>query len=164
MGGSSAFTQISIRIPISDPAELINHGPTPTPTPSTSSPSSVMFASQSQSSQSGMENDKRHKRLSSLSTRPSSIIGHGSLGITSIGAGPAGAGPGARIPSASSAMSGVSSVLSTRSTATTIAPSATGDPSSTWEMWECIRRMCGYHPRLTVSECCERGDRLGSPT
>jgi len=31
-------------------------------------------------------------------------------------------------------------------------PVATGDPSSTWEMWDCIRTLCGYHPRLSVSE------------
>ncbi|ORX34266.1 putative shk1 kinase-binding protein 1 [Kockovaella imperatae] len=147
MGGTTAFTQISIRIPISDPTELINHGPNPGST--STSPSANLF-SPSNSSQAEQLNNS-HKRLSSLSTRPSSIIGHGSLGITpgSI-SGMAVSASGARIPSASSAMSGVSSSLSIKST-TTVAPGASGDPSSTWEMWECIRRMCGYNNRLTVT-------------
>nr|XP_019049064.1 protein arginine N-methyltransferase 5 [Kwoniella bestiolae CBS 10118]OCF27994.1 protein arginine N-methyltransferase 5 [Kwoniella bestiolae CBS 10118] len=81
MGGSSAFTQISIRIPISDP--MINQANN---TNTTSNPQNLRIAS------------------------------------------------------------GASSTMSAKSTA-----GATGDPSSTWEMWDCIRTLCGYHPRLSVT-------------
>lgn len=57
---------------------------------------------------------------------------------------------GMRVPSGASAISTASSVMSARSAAPVF---ATGDPCSTWEMWDCIRRMCNYHPRLSVSEC-----------
>lgn len=52
--------------------------------------------------------------------------------------------------SAASAVSAASSMMSARSGVATLAH---GDPSSTWEMWDTIRAMCGYHPRLSVSEC-----------
>jgi protein arginine N-methyltransferase 5 len=71
-----------------------------------------------------------------MSTRPASI--HQSIPLTP---------QNMRVPSGASA---ASSMMSARSA---VAGSST-DPSSTWEMWDCIRAMCGYHPRLTVSKYC----------
>lgn len=78
LSSGSPFCQISIRIPISDPAELINQ-----PADSARSSGSIM---------------SRHSvRLST--SRP--------------------VGP---------------------------------DPSATWELWDVIRNMCGYNPRLSCSQ------------
>ncbi|WVQ62352.1 uncharacterized protein L199_000492 [Kwoniella botswanensis] len=126
MGGSSAFTQISIRIPISDPVELITQGPAPSlPQNTTTTPTG-----------------NKHKRISSLSTRPTSM--HQAQLNQMINQ--------ANNPNSTSnpqnlrIASGASSTMSTKSSA-----AITGDPSSTWEMWDCIRTLCGYHPRLSVT-------------
>ncbi|WWC86067.1 uncharacterized protein L201_000938 [Kwoniella dendrophila CBS 6074] len=142
MGGSSAFTQISIRIPISDPVELITQGPAQT------LPSLHSILPQQQQQQQQQQRDSttnKHKRMSSLSTRPTSMhqnqlqqlinqsnstsngstMNHQNLRIAS---------------------SSANSTMSSKSIA-----SITGDPSSTWEMWDCIRTLCNYHPRLSVT-------------
>lgn len=133
MGGQSAYTQISIRIPVSDPLEIIGQGPA------------------------GGNGEPRthHRRVSSLSSRPSSMHQQqlNSLGPLAAGAQPSGgySNGGSRNVSGASAQtsatnaSGVSSKSMTHS-------AIQGDPSSTWEMWDCIRAMCGYNPRLTISE------------
>ncbi|ORY29011.1 PRMT5 arginine-N-methyltransferase-domain-containing protein [Naematelia encephala] len=114
-GGPSAYTQISIRIPVSDPVELIGQGPA-----IPNGPTAAAAAS-----------PNKHKRVSSLSTRPTSM--HQSQ---------LGALPGMRVTSAAS------STMSAKSAA---GPSMPADPSSTWEMWDCVRTLCGYHPRLSVT-------------
>ncbi|WWD18018.1 hypothetical protein CI109_102465 [Kwoniella shandongensis] len=127
MGGPSAFTQISIKIPVSDPLELITQGPAPSaPLPPPTSASGSL--------------SNKHKRISSLSTRPTSM--HQAQLSAMMAQAAAAGGQGLRV------VSGASSTLSARSG---MAPMATGDPSSTWEMWDCIRTLCGYHPRLSVT-------------
>lgn len=37
------------------------------------------------------------------------------------------------------------------------------DPSATWEIWDVIRTMCGYNPRLSLSEPFSFLSRLGFP-
>lgn len=133
MGGETAFTQISIRIPVSDPLEIIGQGPAPA----------------------NGHSERHHRRSLSLSSRPSSMhqqqLSIGQLSaITAAGAGANGGAHGA----------GGSRTVSGASTSTSMQPQRTvthhsaiqGDPSSTWEMWDCIRSLCGYHPRLSVSE------------
>ncbi|WWC66577.1 uncharacterized protein I206_100480 [Kwoniella pini CBS 10737] len=131
MGGSSAFTQISIRIPISDPVELITQGPAP------SQSQSQILLQQQQSQQGNSAVGNKHKRMSSLSTRPTSM--HQTQLQQMINQQPSNS-HNLRIAS------GASSTISTKSTA-----AITGDPSSTWEMWDCIRTLCNYHPRLSVT-------------
>ncbi|WVF70794.1 hypothetical protein IAT40_005588 [Kwoniella sp. CBS 6097] len=147
MGGPSAFTQISIKIPISDPLELITQGPAPS--------NSASVPNSGSASASLAQNNNKHKRMSSLSTRPTSmhqaqlnqiIAQAGSASALGSGSGSQGGGglgnhQGLRIAS------GASSTMSTRSNSNV----ATGDPSSTWEMWDCIRSLCNYHPRLSVT-------------
>ena len=128
IGGPTAFTQLSIRIPISDPTELIHQGPNPIPSPNFQPNGLPELDS---------NGDEKHKRVPSMSTRPTSI--HQGSAAHQLPVAPAGM----RVPS------GASSVMSARST---VAPFASGDPSSTWEMWDCIRKICGYNPRLSVSE------------
>ena len=131
LGGTTAFTQISIRIPISDPAELIHQGPA----------QSHMAANGGTTADSSSFTDRKHKRMSSMSTRPTSMH----QGSTHLPVLPMGM----RVPSGASAISATSSVMSARSA---VPAFATGDPCSTWEMWDCIRRICNYHPRLSVSK------------
>ncbi|WOO84808.1 Protein arginine N-methyltransferase 5 [Vanrija pseudolonga] len=133
MGGQSAYTQISIRIPVSDPLEIIGQGP---------------------AGASNGEPRTHHRRVSSLSSRPSSMHQQqlNALGPLSAGGQPSGgySNGGSRNVSGASAQtsgthaSGVSSKSMTHS-------AIQGDPSSTWEMWDCIRAMCGYNPRLTIT-------------
>lgn len=139
LGGATAFTQISIRIPISDPAELIHQGPANNgPQTNGTGPSNGNGHTNGTERMSSID-EKRHKRMSSMSTRPTSIHqGSNSLPVL-----PAGM----RVTSGASA---TSSVMSARSAAPPAF--ARGDPSSTWEMWDTIRRICNYHPRLSVSE------------
>lgn len=142
MGGATAFTQISIRIPISDPAELIHQGPAgpSAPQPNGSGPNANGSNNTNGSERMSTIEEKRHKRMSSMSTRPTSI--HQGSASNTLPVLPAGM----RIASAASA---TSSVMSARSAAPPAF--ARGDPSSTWEMWDTIRRICNYHPRLSVS-------------
>lgn len=121
MGGTSAFTQIAVRIPVSDPAELIGQGPAPAPAIN-GGPTGL-----APSGSAGTGN--AHKRISSLSTRPPSV--HQSA-----------------LPLNMRVTSAASSTMSARSAG---GGGLTGDPSSTWEMWDTIRTMCGYHPRLSLS-------------
>lgn len=136
IGGPNAYTNISIRIPVSDPQELINHGPAAGPG-------------------GGPSNGRHHRRMSSLSSRPSSMhqqqLSLGTLGaLTAAGVnvGSAGGPPlgGSRVASVASGVSGTFSSKSMTHAA------LHEDPSSTWEMWDCIRSLCGYHPRLSVSK------------
>ncbi|WWC58407.1 uncharacterized protein I303_100947 [Kwoniella dejecticola CBS 10117] len=134
MGGPSAFTQISIRIPISDPVELITQGPAP------SHSQTQILLQQQQQQQQGANSaggGNKHKRMSSLSTRPTSM--HQAQLQQMINQQPSN-------PQNLRIASGASSTMSTRSSA-----AVTGDPSSTWEMWDCIRTLCNYHPRLSVT-------------
>lgn len=146
IGGAGAYTQVVIRIPISDPTELIQQGPaggaagavgTGSATPTGAIPNSP-----SRPPVSAPPTSKHHKRISSLSTRPQSFHQAGN----SISLQP----NGMRNASGASAMSQASSVISARSAVA--AQTMGGDPSSTWEMWDTIRSLCGYHPRLSVSE------------
>ncbi|WRT64001.1 uncharacterized protein IL334_000928 [Kwoniella shivajii] len=138
MGGSSAFTQISIRIPISDPVELITQGPAPNQRESMN-----MTMTMTNSSSVG----NKHKRISSLSTRPTSMhqaqlnqmINQANSSNTTTTSSN-------NNPQNLRIASGASSTMSAKSVA-----AVTGDPSSTWEMWDCIRTLCGYHPRLSVT-------------
>ena len=167
MGGPSAYTQISIRIPISDPTELIQQGPATTT--GVSGPSTVPVPGAGPGPTPigpAPPATRNHKRMSSLSTRPQSMHqaqlqnlvsqagqgqgqaqGQGQNGQGTTG----GLVPGAnRNVSGASAYSQASSVMSARST---LGPQVVGgDPSSTWEMWDTIRAMCGYHPRLSICE------------
>jgi protein arginine N-methyltransferase 5 len=78
LGSSTSFTQISIRIPISDPAELLNH-----------------------------PLDARGS-IGSLPSRTNSArLSTGRVGVT--------------------------------------------DLSATWEIWDVIRTVCGYNPKLSLS-------------
>ncbi|KAK4688901.1 type II protein arginine methyltransferase, partial [Tremellales sp. Uapishka_1] len=121
IGGAGALTQLSIRIPVSDPVELIGQGP--------AVPQGTGM------SESNSAPNNRHKRVSSLSTRPASVHQNQTLPVTPVNQ---------RTPS------GASSVASARPGSIAMGSSQT-DPSSTWEMWDCIRTMCGYHPRLSVT-------------
>lgn len=126
MGGAAAFTNISIRIPVSDPVELIGQGPAnvgQTGQANGSIPESISAGA------------GQHRRMGSLSTRPQSM--HQSMPVTPNNM---------RVPSGASA---ASSMMSARSG---VAAVAHGDPSSTWEMWDTIRSLCGYHPRLSISK------------
>lgn len=138
MGGTTAFTQISIRIPISDPAELIHQGPAGT------APLNLNgHANPNGPERSDSVDAKKHKRMSSMSTRPTSMIQGANANANTLPVLPTGM----RVTSGASA---TSSVMSARSA---VPPAfARGDPSSTWEMWDTIRRICNYHPRLSVSE------------
>lgn len=127
MGGAAAFTNISIRIPISDPLELIGQGP------ANPNPQSNVNGSVPESSSTGAGT---HRRVGSLSTRPTSM--HQNLPVT---------------PQAMRVPSGASAASSTMSARSGVAAVAQGDPSSTWEMWDTIRSLCGYHPRLSISKC-----------
>jgi protein arginine N-methyltransferase 5 len=140
MGGAAAHTNISIRIPISDPFEIIGQGPA-NPQINRNSNSQSQSQHHGQPSISGQDSTTaagaagKHKRIGSLSTRPTSM--HQNLPVTM---------QNMRVPSGASAAS------STMSAQSTIPPSSGGDPSSTWEMWDTIRSLCGYHPRLSISE------------
>lgn len=153
MGGPAAFTQISIRIPVSDPVELIGQGPASHsmmqqngnnlfgPSIITANANSNGFSNgHGGMAESSSVGSNRHKRMSSLSTRPTSMYQSQNLPVTP---------QNMRVPSGASA---ASSMMSARSG---VAPGGVshGDPSSTWEMWDSIRNLCGYHPRLSVSEC-----------
>ena len=152
MGGPTAFTQISVRIPISDPTELIHQGPAnvspnpanlPTPPLSAASDSAITDKTAS---------DRKHKRMSSMSTRPVSMHqGNNTLPVFPPGMRTVSGASAASGTSGMSAFSGVSgtSMMSARSSS--LPAFARGDPSSTWEMWDAIRKMCDYHPRLSVS-------------
>ena len=145
MGGAAAHTNISIRIPISDPFELIGQGPA---NPQINRNSNSQH--NGQSSISGPDNTTnapgaagKHRRVGSLSTRPQSV--HQNLPVTM---------QNMRVPSGASAAS------STMSAQSNVPASSGGDPSSTWEMWDTIRSLCGYHPRLSISKTslwCKRG-------
>lgn len=135
MGGAAAHTNISIRIPISDPFELIGQGPA---NPQINRNSNSQH--NGQPSISGSESNAaagagKHRRVGSLSTRPTSM--HQNLPVTM---------QNMRVPSGASAAS------STMSAQSSVPPNTGGDPSSTWEMWDTIRSLCGYHPRLSISE------------
>ncbi len=99
--------------------------------------------------QSSSTGSRHHKRISSLSTRPTSFhqAQLASLSLTGGGGGAAAGQPSTpqnnRVSSATG--SAVSAVGGGNN-------QSSGDPSSTWEMWDCIRTLCGYHPRLSVSE------------
>jgi protein arginine N-methyltransferase 5 len=80
----------------------------------------------------------KHKRISSLTTRPPSV--HQST-------------YGAILPVAPNKMRVPSAASSTLSAKSGVIQFASGDLSSTWELWDCIRSMCGHHPRLSVSKC-----------
>lgn len=134
MGGSTAYTQISIRIPVSDPLEIIGQGPAPA----------------------NGHSERHHRRSLSLSSRPSSMhqqqLSVGQLSaITAAGAAPGGVNGGPALPSRVVSQASSNGALQPQRTVTHSA--IQGDPSSTWEMWDCIRSLCGYHPRLSVSEC-----------
>lgn len=151
VGGAAAFTNISIRIPISDPLELIGQGPSSsastTPTTATH-PGNTDFGPNGTSEFGTGGSSNAHKRISSLSTRPASV--HHASAVA--GLMPNGVPSGMRSASGASAVSATSSIMSARSAVPGGAPSgAFGDPSSTWEMWDTIRSMCGYHPRLSVT-------------
>lgn len=92
LGGPSAYTQLSLLIPVSDPIQLISQGPAPP----------------------GSSDDKKHRRVSSLShhqpQRPLSTVSPLKQGTH-----------------------------------------GQGDPSATWEMWDMVRKICGYNPRLSLS-------------
>lgn len=126
MGGASAFTNVSIRIPISDPVELIGQGP------ANMGQNGQINGSIPESSSTGAGH---HRRMGSLSTRPQSM--HQSMPVT---------------PNTMRVPSGASAASSTMSARSGVAAIAHGDPSSTWEMWDTIRSLCGYHPRLSISE------------
>jgi protein arginine N-methyltransferase 5 len=141
MGGAAAHTNISIRIPISDPFEIIGQGPA-------NINANVNRNSIAQNGQpaiqppSGPETSTaagKHRRVGSLSTRPTSM--HQGLPVTMHNM---------RVPSGASAASSTMSAVSGIPLATSA--SAGGDPSSTWEMWDTIRSLCGYHPRLSISK------------
>jgi len=146
MGGPAAFTQISIRIPISDPVELIGQGPANHSVMNNgNSYGQTSGGSNGHTSTNGMPESSsiginRHKRMSSLSTRPTSMYQNQNqnLPVTP---------QNMRVPSGASA---ASSMMSARSGV--ISGVSHGDPSSTWEMWDTVRTLCGYHPRLSVSE------------
>lgn len=137
MGGAAAHTNISIRIPISDPFELIGQGPA---NPQINRNSNSQSQHNGQPSIPGPESTSagaagKHRRVGSLSTRPTSM--HQNLPVTM---------QNMRVPSGASA---ASSMMSAQSATP---PSSGGDPSSTWEMWDTIRSLCGYHPRLSISK------------
>lgn len=131
MGGASAYTNISIRIPISDPFELIGQGPA---NPAVGPNAQVNGTAPQPDNTAGSAG--KHRRVGSLSTRPTSV--HQNLPVTMHNM---------RVPSGASA---ASSTMSAQ-TQTSMAATARGDPSSTWEMWDTIRSLCGYHPRLSIS-------------
>jgi protein arginine N-methyltransferase 5 len=169
IGGAAAYTQVVVRIPISDPTELIQQGPAGPVSPGSGTGAGAGAPTMAPPPP---PTSKAHKRISSLSTRPQSF--HQSQGSASglqpftSGAGNGsgsgsgslnghGNGHGMRTVSGASAFSQASSVMSARSTATVGGTAAGGsalggDPNSTWEMWDTIRAICGYHPRLSVSE------------
>ncbi|RXK42065.1 protein arginine N-methyltransferase 5 [Tremella mesenterica] len=135
MNSTTTNTKISIRIPISDPVELISQGPSqPGTNPTQKLPESTSTGS-------------KHKRMSSLSTRPMSI--HQSQ-VNTLQQNQLQQqqqqvpGQGVRTFSGTSA---ASSTMSAR----TVVPSAAGDPCTTWEMWDYIRTVCGHDPRLSVT-------------
>jgi protein arginine N-methyltransferase 5 len=148
MGGAAAHTNISIRIPISDPFELIGQGPANPQInrnsnsqhngqPSISGPEATTAAGAAAAAAG------KHRRVGSLSTRPTSM--HQNLPVTM---------QNMRVPSGASAAS------STMSAQSSVPAQSGGDPSSTWEMWDTIRSLCGYHPRLSISmstflHCCQ---------
>lgn len=129
MGGAAAFTNISIRIPISDPFELIGQGPA-NPGVQTNGNGNSNGTAESSSTGGG----GHHRRVGSLSTRPQSM--HQNLPVA---------------PNTMRVPSGASAASSTMSARSGVASVAQGDPSSTWEMWDTIRSLCGYHPRLSIS-------------
>jgi len=81
------------------------------------------------------EMDKKHKRRSSM-------------------------GPGAR-----TSLYGQSTLAGAQGLSKTLAIATSNSDGSAfaWEMWDCIRSICGYHPRLSLSES-EEASRLTSPT
>ncbi|WVQ85433.1 hypothetical protein IAT38_007598 [Cryptococcus sp. DSM 104549] len=132
IGGPSAVTQISIRIPVSDPVELIHQGPAPgSPSPNNPGPPPSGSAQLS----------NKHKRISSLSTRPTSMHQAQLAQQQSQ--------QGQQHGQQMRVTSNASSMMSAPGGGVGMAP--VGDPSSTWEMWDCIRTLCGYHPRLSVT-------------
>lgn len=133
MGGASAYTNISIRIPVSDPFELIGQGPA---NPGASPNPAAQTNGQGPQPDAGAAGGGKHRRVGSLSTRPTSM--HQSLPVTMHNM---------RVPSGASA---ASSTMSAQTNNGVPAP-IKGDPSSTWEMWDTIRSLCGYHPRLSIS-------------
>ena len=133
MGGAAAHTNISIRIPISDPHELIGQGPA-NPNINVNRNSNSHSAQPSVSGPETTGPGAKHRRVGSLSTRPTSM--HQNLPVTM---------QNMRVPSGASAAS------STMSAQSGMPAMSGGDPSSTWEMWDTIRSLCGYHPRLSIS-------------
>lgn len=132
MGGAAAHTNISIRIPISDPFELIGQGPA---NPQINRNSNSQHNGQPSISETAAGGAGKHRRVGSLSTRPQSM--HQNLPVTM---------QNMRVPSGASAAS------STMSAQSGVPAQSGGDPSSTWEMWDTIRSLCGYHPRLSISK------------
>lgn len=142
MGGPQAFTQISIRIPVSDPLEIIGQGPA-APNGSANGHTHSRGPSISES--------RHHRRISSLSSRPTSMHqAQFSISQLSQLGQSASTGP---IPATRLTSSGSNNTnKDTTSNKQNAVHALHSDPSSTWEMWDCIRALCGYHPRLTVSE------------
>ncbi|TYJ57617.1 hypothetical protein B9479_001699 [Cryptococcus floricola] len=149
MGGDKAVTEISVRIPVTDPMELIKDvqtGGAISPIPFNQPPPVQA------------QTDKKHKRLSSLSTRPQSMQAQMALFANNANQAPMPApnvaAANQRITSGASSM--MSAPLSVAGAALQAPPTRTGttqveEMSSTWEMWDCIRTICGYHPRLSVT-------------
>jgi hypothetical protein len=97
--------------------------------------------------------DKRHKRMSSMSTRPTSIHqGSNTLPVLPAGMRTTSGASAVSGTSGISGFSGVSAASSMMSARSALPTFAKGDPSSTWEMWDAIRKICNYHPRLSVSK------------
>jgi protein arginine N-methyltransferase 5 len=156
IGGPTAQTHVSIRIPVSDPVELIGQGPalstSASPSVSGNHAGSSIHAAGNAGSASGPTGVaqsashgamKRHTRGSSISTRPTSF--HQSQHQLHLQQVPITPQQNMRVPSVATGRP-ASLILGGQP--------VQGDPSSTWEMWDCVRTLCGYHPRLSVSECC----------
>lgn len=145
MGGPGAMTKIAVRIPVSDPLEIIGQGPAP-------SNGSANGHGGHHSRGPSLSESRHHRRMSSLSSRPPSMHQQ-QLSLTHLNqlgqAQPSSTGPipANRVTPSTSQNSHGGTSASAKAT-----QSLHSDPSSTWEMWDCIRSLCGYHPRLTVSE------------
>jgi protein arginine N-methyltransferase 5 len=144
MGGPGAMTKIAVRIPVSDPLEIIHQGPAAPPNANGNGHGGHHGRGPS------LSESRHHRRMSSLSSRPPSMhqqqlsLTHLSqLGQTQTGTGP--------IPTNRVTSNGNQNNQGAASSAKAAQP-IHSDPSSTWEMWDCIRSLCNYHPRLTVSE------------
>jgi protein arginine N-methyltransferase 5 len=125
LGGEAAVTRIAIRIGVSDRPNLASHNQAPSQNNGSNHNSYIAAYTTPSPAE-----DKKHKRKSSMGIGLRMSASHGLLPTSQqVGNGP--------------------SIVSNRQSMII----GSGDQNSfSWEVWDCVRNVCDYHPRLGLGE------------